>query len=632
MSESSTVSGKSLYIEQVRQLYSHGLVGIIGTPINGLIVVLILRNVIPLTVLTAWLSALAGITFVRMVAAVFYRRTTLNDKNVGFWGALFTTGVITSGVIWGAGGWFLFESGSLPHQAFVSFVIAGMTAGAVGAYSPLKRASLGYIFPALVPVCVRFVLSGEEMHLAMAFMILLFIALMSYATLRINKTIREAIRVMFKNQELIAEAESKNRELAESQAHLKSEVDSRTAELTESNERLEREIKEKDSMHSELLQAQKMEAVGNLAGGVAHDFNNLLTVIKGNLELAMLKLSSETPVFSDMQEVKDAADRAADLTRQLLLYSRKQPINLKPVNLNRSIESLLKMLKRLIGENIEIRTHLDPGLRNIRADRGTLEQVIMNLTVNARDAMPGGGTLTIRTENADLNGAYADAHSEAREGRFVRLSIEDTGTGMGEETKQHLFEPFYTTKGPGKGTGLGMSVAYGIVKEHAGWINVYSEKGEGTVFTIYIPAAATGETAKPSERRSAIIDVRGSGEHLLVVEDEESVMTVVERVLSEAGYSVTGAETVKQGIRAFQEGNSGYDLLFTDTILPDGTGLELIEHIRREQPGLKMLLGSGYPGEKIHQDIIRDKNIPFIQKPYEVNELLMTVKDILTRK
>jgi len=389
--------------------------------------------------------------------------------------------------------------------------------------------------------------------------------------------------------------------------------------------------KQKQNLQNQLLQSQKMEAIGNLAGGVAHDFNNILTVIKGNTELGLMKLDKGNPLYPDMTQVKEAADRAANLTRQLLIYGRRQPMDFAQLDINKTIKNLLKMLKRLIGEDIDIDTDFEEPLWPVKADPGNIEQVIMNLSVNARDAMPDGGTLTFNTKNIKIDDSYVCMNRYARTGRFVCLSIEDSGTGMDKETQEHIFEPFFTTKGVGEGTGLGMSVVYGIIKEHKGWINVYSEPGKGTTFKIYLPASFTREKVKPITKDIAK-SVHGKGERILLVEDEETVLATTKKMLEEMGYSITAAGTAKEATEVFEKEKGSFDLLFTDTILPDTNGIELIDQLKEKKPDLKVLLSSGYAGAKVQRDIIQERRFPFVQKPYDMTELLALINQILKQE
>ncbi|MEW6381968.1 MAG: PAS domain S-box protein [bacterium] len=388
---------------------------------------------------------------------------------------------------------------------------------------------------------------------------------------------------------------------------------------------------EKQKIQAQLLQSQKMEAIGILAGGVAHDFNNLLTTIIGYTSMAIMKIDKADPVFRDLSQVRLNADRAANLTRQLLLFSRKQPMEPVPIGLNRTVDNLLRMLHRLIGEDIAINAELEPDLWPIQADEGNIEQVIMNLAVNARDAMPQGGRLTIKTENITLDEEFSAMTPEARPGRFVRLSIADTGCGMDQETMSRIFEPFYTTKGLGKGTGLGLSVVYGIVKQHEGWINTYSEPGKGSVFKIYLPASCREENGKAqkSETIPLLQRFQGKGERIFVVEDEEDVRRMTVKVLHENGYTVTEAANAQQALDVFHREGGEFNLVLSDVVLPDQSGPELVNRLLSYQPKIRVLLMSGYTDQKARWSTIKKQGFRFLQKPFALPDLLKTLRDIL---
>jgi len=386
---------------------------------------------------------------------------------------------------------------------------------------------------------------------------------------------------------------------------------------------------EKESIQAQLLQAQKMEAVGILAGGIAHDFNNLLTIIQGNADIAMLKIDSSDRLFRDMKEIQDAASRAADLTNQLLLFSRKQTMRFCTLNFNKIIEETLKMLHRLIGEDIGIYTDLEQDLWTIRSDRGTMEQVIVNLAVNARDAMPNGGRLTIKTENVLIDDTMYQQMPEVKIGKFIRVKISDEGTGMDPETIQHIFEPFFSTKEQGSGTGLGLSVVYGIVKQHEGWIHVASEINQGTTFEIYLPAT-TSHAHDKKDNEMSVIEYKAHGECILVVEDEKGVLDFTETALKESGYKVFTASSAKEAMKVFTKKGGQFDLVLSDVVLPDKTGVELVSAFLTIRSDLKVLLCSGYTGKKSQWDIIQEKGFPFMHKPYSMQDLILNVRKALT--
>ncbi len=387
---------------------------------------------------------------------------------------------------------------------------------------------------------------------------------------------------------------------------------------------------EKGKIQVQLLQAQKMEAVGTLAGGVAHDFNNLLTAIRGYVDLVMMKVDESGPFYRNLKQIRNAAIRAAELTRQLLLFSRKQPMEFIHLNINRTIDDLLKMLNRLIGEDIVIRTDLEPDIWMVRADPGSIEQVIMNLAGNARDAMPNGGRLTIKTENVLLDEESCKVFLEARPGKFVCLSVEDTGAGMNKKTIQHIFEPFFTTKEAGKGTGLGLSVVYGIVKQHEGWINVSTNSGLGSTFRIYLSASSV-EPEDEVKEANPLQKLQGSGERILLVEDEEGVRGFVSEVLRGNGYSVAEAANVQEALDIFDREKGDFHLIFSDVVLPDKSGLHLVDRLLSYKPELRVLLSSGYTDQKSQWSLIQEREIRFLQKPYALADLLQAVKAVIEK-
>jgi len=389
--------------------------------------------------------------------------------------------------------------------------------------------------------------------------------------------------------------------------------------------------------HSEaqLRQAQKMEAIGHLAGGVAHDFNNLLAVIRGNTELVLMNDGAfGTPVTDCLKQVVAAADRAANLTRQLLAFGRKQLMQPQPLNLNEVISNFTKMLKRIIGEDIQLQCNYAACLPSVQADVGMLEQVLVNLVVNARDAMPKGGLLLITTGATRLDAAYTKTHPEASTGEFICLSVTDGGTGIAAEHLPHIFEPFFTTKEVGKGTGLGLATVYGIVKQHQGWIEVASQLGAGSTFKIFLPAVALSSgaisTTKPSEDKPA-----SGSETILLVEDDDAVRSLTCRLLKNFGYRVKEASSGPQALELWHAHKSEIALLLTDMIMPGHmSGRELVERTLAERPDLKVVFMSGYSGETVGHDtgFLRRTRARFLQKPCHCRTLLQTVRDILNEK
>lgn len=389
------------------------------------------------------------------------------------------------------------------------------------------------------------------------------------------------------------------------------------------------DLSERKHLEAQLLQAQKLQAVGQLAGGIAHDFNNLLTIILSYSELLLISPAEELPqMYSEIEQIKEAGERAAALTRQLLAFSRRQVLNLRILNLNEVVEGLVKMLRRLIGEDIELVTVLAPELSLIKADAGQLEQVILNLVVNARDAMPGGGKLVVETADVEVDESYAHQHYEMKPGHYVRLAVSDTGQGMDAATQARIFEPFFTTKEAGKGTGLGLATVHGIVKQSGGYIWVYSEVGQGTTFKIYLPVI--DKTIAEEELPSQVSEEnvwRGS-ETILLVEDETNVSQLIRSVLEREGYTLL--ESASDEAEGFSQSYSGkIDLLLTDVVMPKVNGREVAERILKFRPMLKVLYMSGYTDNIIAHHGLMAENVTFLPKPFTPKILAQQVRKIL---
>jgi len=388
-----------------------------------------------------------------------------------------------------------------------------------------------------------------------------------------------------------------------------------------------RDLTRERKLEDQLLQAQKMEAVGQLAGGVAHDFNNLLTVIMSYSSMLLTDGGPGDSNRDDIQAISDAAARAAALTRQLLAFSRKQVLQLQPVNVNAVVTDVEKMLRRLIGEDISLSTHLDPQLALINADPGQLEQVLLNLAVNARDAMPDGGSLSITTDNADLSEEHGERHLGAAPGKYIMLAVTDTGTGMTREVQQRLFEPFYTTKAAGKGTGLGLATVHGIVKQLGGDVYVYSELGHGTTFKVYFPYLTTTPelVVAPTEQGEA---PRGS-ETILLAEDDDALRSLGARVLGAFGYHVLVARTGGDALRIVAEHLGPIDLVATDVVMPEMSGSQLVEKVLKARPGIRVLFMSGYTDDEVMRRGVIDGQTAFLQKPFTPDMLAHKVRAVL---
>ena len=383
---------------------------------------------------------------------------------------------------------------------------------------------------------------------------------------------------------------------------------------------------ERQNLHSQLLQAQKIESIGRLAGGVAHDFNNCLNVVQGFTQICLAQLREGDPLIDDLEQVMKASERAAGITKQLLAFSRSQIVEPRVLDLNFIIDDTSKMLQRLLGEDIAIEKRLQMDIGHIYTDQGQMVQVLMNLAVNARDAMPSGGTLRIATESCDVDEGSVGFHPKAKPGRYVKLTVSDTGCGMDSETQRRIFEPFFTTKGPSKGTGLGLATVYGIVQQNSGFIEFHSETGAGTSFTIYLPRTDERPDCRPRQIGQAI---QGGHETILVVEDEEPLRNLMRRILEESGYKVFCAANGGEALLACERGSACIDLMITDVVMPGMSGVELAKRVAAECPEMKVLYTSGYTDDAVLQHGIIDPERNLIRKPYTISELRHKVRSML---
>jgi PAS domain S-box-containing protein len=392
---------------------------------------------------------------------------------------------------------------------------------------------------------------------------------------------------------------------------------------------LKRAEEEKAVLQEQLRQSQKVEAVGCLAGGIAHDFNNLLTVIKGYSQLSSIELKEGDPLRGNIDEIQNATDRAASLTRQLLAFSRRQVMEMKVLDLNTLLRDLEKMLRRVIGEDIEMVIQLAEDLGRVRADVGQIEQVIMNLAVNGRDAMPNGGKLTIETANVELDEFYARSHVDVKPGHYVMFSVSDTGVGMTPEVRERIFEPFFTTKEKGKGTGLGLSTSYGIVKQSEGDIWVYSVQGKGTTFKIYLPRV--NEPLEEIRKEVLKEELPRGNETILIVEDEEEVRKLAGKILERQGYRILEASQGDDALRISERHGGPIDLILVDVIMPGMSCSELAKHLKSPHPKMKVVYMSGYTDNAIVRHGVLEKGVNYIQKPFTMEGLARKVREVLDK-
>jgi signal transduction histidine kinase/CheY-like chemotaxis protein len=395
----------------------------------------------------------------------------------------------------------------------------------------------------------------------------------------------------------------------------------------ELEERVAKRTAERAALEDQLLQSQKMEAVGRLAGGVAHDFNNLLTVILGYTEMLRERVRQDGPAMEYSDEVQHAAERASALTNQLLAFSRRQVAIPRVVDLNEIVLGIDKMLRRIIGEDVQLEARLAPGLPAVKVDPSHIDQVIMNLAVNSRDAMPDGGKLTIETAAMELSSEYAGRHIGVEAGPYVLLAVSDNGSGMDAAIQARLFEPFFTTKEKGKGTGLGLSIVYGIVKQNGGDILVYSEPGLGTTFKIYLPAISAA--VEPPVPDDGVVDAMPATQTILVVEDEPQVRSLTRTMLSRLGYHVVVADGAEEALSIISSHEGPLDLLLTDMVMPVMSGTDLASQVQALRPGIRVLYMSGYTDSDVIGRGVLAPDTPFIQKPFTSAALSRKVREVL---
>ncbi len=389
-----------------------------------------------------------------------------------------------------------------------------------------------------------------------------------------------------------------------------------------------RDITERRDLEDQLRQAQKMEGIGRLAAGVAHDFNNLLTAIGGRCYLVLHALPAENPIRREIEIIQGAGERAAKLTYQLLAFSRKQVLEARVLDLNAVVTGIEPLLRRMIREDIEIATALDPATGSVKVDLGQIEQVLLNLAVNASDAMPQGGRLTLQTGNVMLDGVYTRTHAEVQPGPYVMLSVSDSGHGMTAEIQARIFEPFFTTKEVGQGTGLGLATVYGILKQSGGHITVYSEVGHGTTFKLYLPRVEE-KPAAPEREGPAEVGRRGGSETVLLVEDDEALRTLAREILSIQGYTVLDATSPSEALRLAAAHPTPIHLLLTDVVMPQMNGRQVADHLLAAQPGVKVLFMSGYADAAIVQHGVLEPGTHFLQKPFTPDGLSRKVREVL---
>jgi signal transduction histidine kinase/CheY-like chemotaxis protein len=595
--------------EQIRTLYTQSVPVLLANIVNVLVVSGALWSSESHGLLVGWTGLITVVTMARLELRRRFFRARPWSEEARRWGTLFVLGSSAAGLTWGIAGALLFDAANPLSQILVTFVIGGMVAGAAGTLSCYMPACLGFILLAVAPLAIRTLALGDPLHLAMGALLVVYAVAMSFISGNTNRSITEAFRLRFENDALLERLASAQSDLEETNRSLELRVAERTADLERQSEALR--------------SAQRMEAVGRLAGGVAHDFNNLLTVVLANTDVLIRASRLEAEAREASEEIRGAAGRGAELVRQLLAFSRQQRLAPRVFDLHRVVGDMQRLLGRLIGERIDLRVALAEGPLLVNADPGQVEQVVINLVTNARDAMPEGGTLTITTRAIESGAGDA---LPALGGAQVVLSVSDTGVGMDAETRQHAFDPFFTTKQIGQGTGLGLATVHGIVEQSGGKIVVESRPGRGSRFDVYLPRAR--DSVVPSEApvapRLATLPAT-----ILLAEDERAVRDVIQRILVLAGHQVLAAEDGEHALALARSYQGPIDLLITDVVMRKLGGPELARQLAAERPRVRVLFVSGYTWDHTLPPNERAAGIDFLHKPFTPDSLTQKVSDLL---
>ena len=600
------MNGEAVKSEQIRTLYRQGVPVLFANLFIGALVCASLWSMSPRRVLVAWISLVTVLTLARIELWRRYWRRRPPPEQAAPWGTAFVIGSGCAGALWGLAAFLFFDGASPPGaQLLITFAVGGMCAGAAGTLACYMPAFRSYVYPSLGLLILRTLGMGNAERLPMAAMLVVYGMAMATDARTAHAAITQAFRLRFENEALLKRLSEAQATLQESNRSLEERVNERTAELERQGE--------------VLREAQRLEALGRLAAGIAHDFNNLLTVVLGNATLLLREQKLEATAAGAVEEMKTAATRGADLVRQLLAFGRQQRLALRVLDLNAVVDGLGPLLSRLIGEQVRITAALAPGKAYVKADRSQLEQVIVNLVTNARDAMPAGGSLSIET-------ALREPEAGVPGPGWVVLSVIDTGLGMDREIRQHVFEPFFTTKPFGQGTGLGLATVYGVVEQSGGHIEVESQPGAGSRFRVFLPLTIE---ALPVEEISGPTLVRSVHGTILLAEDDPDVRIVIERVLRGAGHDVLGSGGGLEALARSRAHEGPIHLLVSDVVMPDLGGAELAKQLLAERPGLRVLFVSGYVPEENLLPPEPGQIVEYLAKPVTSERLQRKVAALL---
>ena len=638
-----------IHAEQIRLLYANAPAGFVATVLNVVLLSLLQWQVMAPPRLVSWLASMLALTTLRAVLVWRFQRRAPAPPAIGQWGTFFGLGALGAGFGWGSAGVWLFPSASLTHQVFLVFVLEGMIVGAVGLLAARMGVFLSFACPAAAPLIVHLLAQDNTTSRTMGGMVALLTMVFTFTAWKLHCAIRTSLHLCIDNTDVVvavtaekARVEHLNTELtAEITEHQRAaaalrtahealavRVQERTAELATTLEQLQIEMVERQRLTEELRQVQKMEAVGRLAGGVAHDFNNILAAMIGYTELATYNISAANPAWHQLQEVLRAGQRAKALVHQILTFSRRTAQAHAPVQLPPLVEEALALLRASLPSSIEIRQHIDPEVGAVLADPTQLHQVIINLCANAEYAMrQTGGLLDVRLEAVKVDTALAAQHPTLHLGPHVQLTVRDTGQGMPPEVVEHIYDPFFTTKAAGEGTGIGLSVVHEIVVNHGGTITVESQVDYGTTFTIYLPCIPWDMAGEVQEEEP----LPCRQERLLFVDDEPALVHLGQAVLTQLGYDVTTCTSGVEALAAFQAAPQHFDLVITDYTMPQMTGDALTRALRGLRPDIPIILETGFSHTIDAEQAAALGIDAFLLKPWTVRELARTIAQVLAQ-
>ncbi len=602
--------------EQIRTLYRQSVWVFAANPVNALIVALVLWRMAPRGPALLWVATMAMLTAGRLWLRGLYLGQSPPAEQADRWGRYFVVGTTLTGAAWGIGCSMLFDPQRPPTQLLVTFVLGGMIAGASGTLASYVPAFVGFATPALAALAARIALVGDGPHMAIVALMVVYGAVMTMVAKNTQRALVEALRLRFDKEELLAQLRTARASLEESNRTLEDRVKERTEAFERQSEALR--------------DAQRMESVGLLAGGIAHDFNNLLTVVLANVSL-LRGARLDDGDRQSIDEIAGAANRGADLVRQLLAFSRRQILKPRGLDLARAVADMEAFLSRLIGSQVELNVNVAIGPAEgplpVKADPSQLQQVIINLATNARDAMPEGGRLAIEVGRF---GKRDDGGPPIPRGSYARLCVRDTGIGMDEATRRLAFDPFFTTKEAGRGTGLGLATVYGIVEQSGGFIFVESQPAKGSAFTVYLPVSAgplAGGGLEPP--RAASPAVPAGRATVLLAEDNPMVRNVVARMLREAGYRVLEGNDGENALEVAARESGAIDLLVTDLGMGRLGGIELAKRLGELRPAMRVLFISGFSWDSSLPALNPERGVDFLQKPFTPDALIACTARLL---